>query len=129
MNPVIYVFVNKSLGMTAGKLAAQAAHAAAMSMAEENNENRMHWMADIHKTILVMEARDEQHLNNIDDYLIDRGVKPIKIIDEGVNEIDAHTITALATNVLNKDNEQVQQTMSTFKLYRDTIRIKLEIDR
>lgn len=125
MNPVIYVFINKSLGMSAGKLAAQAAHAVAMIPAEYSND----WISSPHRTILIMEARDENHIQNIEVYLSQRNVACYKIIDEGVNEIDPHVITAMATQVLNKDDTHTSMTMSTFKLYRDTIRIKLEVDR
>ncbi len=129
MNPVIYIFVNKSLNMSSGKVAAQAAHAAAMTVCEEDQEKRLQWLTAPHKTILVMEARNELHIMNIEKYLKDRGIKPVTIVDEGVNEIDAHTITALATNILSRDDEYTQQTMSTFRLFKEKIRITMEIDK
>lgn len=129
MNPVIYVFVNKSLGMTAGKLAAQAAHAVAMVMIDETEEARLQWRNGVHKTMLVMEAKDENHINNIERYLKERNVPCRVVVDEGVNEIDPHTITALATAILNKDDENVSKTFSTFSLYRDTVRVTLELDK
>lgn len=128
-NPTIYIFVNKGLGMSAGKLAAQASHAIAMVMLKASNDRCEDWLRAPHRTILVMEARDEQHLNNIYSYLFERSIGCEKIIDEGVNEIDPHVCTAIATDVLDKDDENTKLALSTFKLYRDTIRLKVEVDR
>lgn len=120
--PTIYIFMNKAFGMSAGKLAAQAAHAVARVPVGKE------WDAP-HRTILVMQARDEAHINNIMRYLDERSVKSYAIIDEGVNEIDPHVITALASQVVDKEDENINDTFSTFELYRDTVRISLEVDR
>lgn len=129
-NPTIYVFLNKSLGMTVGKASAQTAHAVARSMILLNDEkHRQKWLASPHQTVIVLEARDENHMKNIKDYLLERGLVTAEVIDEGVNEIDPHTWTALATRILNKDNENTAKALSSFSLYRDTIRVRLDIDR
>lgn len=129
-NPVIYVFLNKSLGMTVGKAAAQTAHAVTRSMILINDEkHRAKWLQSPHQTVIVLEARDENHMRNIRDYLDERGVPVAEVIDEGVNEIDPHTWTAMATPILNKDAEKTYKALSTFNLYRDTIRVRLDIDR
>jgi peptidyl-tRNA hydrolase len=127
MNPVIYIFLNKSLQMSVGKAAAQAAHA--IAMLRPTKEGADTWESSPHRTIIVLEARNEQHMKNIRAYLHERQVSTTRIIDEGANEIDPHTWTALATCILDKDAEYVQKTMSTFKLYRDTIKINLEVSR
>lgn len=129
MNPVVYIFMNKSLGMSSGKLAAQAAHAAAVVFNGSTGKQGEYWRAAPHKTILIMEARDDQHLHNISTYLLQRGINSQRVIDEGSNEVDPHSITALATEVLDKDDESLKQTMSTFKLYRDKLRLVMEVDR
>ena len=116
--PVIYVFVNKSLNMSGGKLAAQAVHAALM-VAFSNRMSPHSWTSSIHRTVLIMEARDENHIRNIQDYLIERVVFCQMIIDEGVNEIEPITITALATGILDKDDIDTDEIMSSFKLYKD----------
>lgn len=126
MNPVIYIFMNKSLNMSAGKLAAQAAHAAMRVGLRTDNGN---WIEHPHQTILVMEARDESHLRSISEYLAERNIMTYRVIDEGVNEIDPHVWTALATSVLDKDDENTQKALSTFSLYRDKVRVTLDIDR
>ena len=122
-NPTIYIFMNKSLGMSAGKLAAQAAHAAALV------DTRSNWLDNAHRTILVMQARDEAHIRSIKEYIGDRGFNSHIIIDEGVNEIDPHTVTALATDIVDRLDGHTQATFSTFELYSDTIRLSIEVDR
>lgn len=122
IRPTIYVFANKGLNMSAGKLAAQVGHAVACVDINEA------WLKP-HRTILVMEARDEGHLDNIMRYLADRGVHSHPVIDEGVNEIDPHVKTAVATQVVDKEEPEIQQIFSTFRTYRDKVRVTLEIDR
>lgn len=117
-NPTLYIFINKSLNMSSGKVASQAAHAAAYSMAANHQEDNNLWLQSIHKTVIVLEARDENHLRNIKDYLRLRGVNSEFIIDEGVNEIPTHTITALCTVFMDK-NQDADKLFSTFNLYKD----------
>lgn len=123
MNPIVYIFLNKSLHMSIGKAAAQAAHAA-MVVPDDNS-----WLDNPHRTIIVLEARDQAHLDNIGKYLEERGFATREIIDEGVNEIDPHVTTARCTKILDKDDENVKKTFSTFKLYCDPIKFTMEVDR
>lgn len=127
--PVIYIFLNKELNMTVGKASAQAAHAAAMSVINSPQESVSRWEDAVHRTVIVLEARNNEHLKNISEYLEQRRLHVLKIIDEGANEVDPHTWTALATQILEKENEHVEQTFSTFKLYRDAIRVVLEMEK
>lgn len=124
MNPVVYIFINKSLHMSAGKLGAQAAHAMAHAHLTDTN-----WWKKPHRTILIMEARDGEHMNSIQMYLLQREIPCNIVIDEGANEIDPHTPTALSTIVLNKDDAKIKKIMSTFKLYRDPIKVTMEVER
>lgn len=103
--------------MSAGKVAAQAAHAAAFSMAQNHVEDNDLWLHAINKTVIVLEARDEMHLRNIKDYLRLRSVQSEFIIDEGVNEVPSISITALATVFMEKD-EQADQLFRSFNLYK-----------
>lgn len=128
-NPVIYIFLNKSLGMSVGKASAQAAHAAVFASSESDEENRNLWRVSPHKTIIVLEARDEEHLRNIETYLRQRNFISNLIVDEGVNEIDPHTITALSTTILDKNSEDVSLTFSSFSLYKDLIKFSVEVAR
>lgn len=123
-NPTVYIWINKSLNMTVGKVAAQAAHAMAKVPMLSSQE---HWLSAPQQTVLVMQARDEAHMRNIEDYLLERYISSYRVIDEGVNETDPQVMTALATQVVDKD--EVQAIFSTFKVYRDTVRVRLEIDK
>lgn len=128
-NPIIYIFLNKSLGMSVGKAAAQAAHAAVFAAAQSDESKQQLWRISPHKTIIVLEARDEEHLRSISTYIEQRGFTSNMIVDEGVNEIDPHTITALSTEILDKNEDQVSLTFSTFKLYKDLVKLTLEVER
>lgn len=128
-NPVIYIFLNKSLHMSVGKASAQAAHAAVFAIAESDESEQQLWRVNPHKTIIVLEARDETHMRNISTYLRQRGIYTNMIVDEGVNEIDPHTITALSTNILDKNSEHISQSMSTFSLYKDLVKVSFEVEK
>lgn len=128
-NPVIYIFLNKSLGMSVGKSAAQSAHAAVFAAAASDESKQQLWRVSPHKTIIVLEARDEAHIRNISTYIEQRGFASNLIVDEGVNEIDPHTITALSTQILDKNDDSVSLTFSTFKLYKDLIKFNVEVER
>lgn len=131
-NPVIYIFLNKSLHMTVGKAAAQAVHATMMANTHPNminDESRKAWKDATHKTVIVLESRDEAHMKNTVEYLVERGINVYYVIDEGVNEIDPHTTTAMATPILEKDDEKTIKAMSTFKLYREVARFTMEFER
>lgn len=108
--------------MSVGKAAAQAAHAAAMV-------DTSNWPVHPVRTIIVLEARDEEHMNNIRRYLSERRIDLGTIVDEGANEIQPMSTTAMYSCVLDKNDEDIQKIMSQFKLYRDTIRISMEVDR
>lgn len=73
-----------------------------------------------------MEARDQQHLENIMAYLGERSIETYPVIDEGVNETDPHVMTAVATQIVDKDLPDVVDIFSTFKTYRDNYRVVLE---
>lgn len=130
MRPVLYMFVNKSLGMSAGKIAAQAAQAAVGAYLNSDDELRdLWWEIGQHHPTYVLEARDARHLIYIERYIEDRGFKTFLMIDEGMTEIDAIQPTALAAEIVDKDDLHVAATFSSFKLYRDTVRVTLELDR
>lgn len=115
----MYIFVNKGLGMSTGKAAAQAAHAAVEAYRVSSREMLAHWYVGLHYKKLVMEALDATHLMTIERYLNDRGFKTRLIIDEGMTEIPAHTATALGVEVVDKDLDHVRATFQEFKLYRE----------
>lgn len=51
------------------------------------------------------------------------------MLDEGMTEIDPIVPTVLSVAIVDKKDAHTAATFSTFKLYRDTVRVSLEIDR
>jgi PTH2 family peptidyl-tRNA hydrolase len=126
---VMYIFINKGLGMSAGKIAAQAAHAAVEAYRISTPDRISKWYEGGHYTKLVMQATNADHISTIERYLKARGVKTALIIDEGRTEIAPHQITALGCEVVDKDEADTEAIFSSFELYRDKVRISLEVDK
>lgn len=132
MNAVMYIVLRspESLPMSTGKAAAQAAHAAVEAYRLTDPDSNLHrdWYVANHYTKIVLQADD---LIIAQEYLEARGIKTTLIIDEGRTEFDGKlTATALGCALVNKDNRHIQETFSTFKLYKDPIRppVILEVD-
>lgn len=89
-NGKMYVVVNKELGMSTGKTAAQVAHAVA----------RLD--VGVPKTMIVLEGTTEQ-IHNLDTYLERMSVPHHMYIDEGVNEVRPMSATALAYGMVADD--------------------------
>lgn len=127
INPVQYIILNKCLDMSTGKAAAQAAHASVEGVrvsAKEPGENPWDahivnlWYRGKHYAKVVLETTDDMH--TVKHYLEERGIKAVLIIDEGRTEFDGGlTATAIGTEILNKNDTNVQATMSGFGLYKD----------
>ena len=84
MNPIQYIFLNKELSMSVGKAAAQAVHACMMANVHLiTAEDRKTWSAAVHKTVIILEARNEAHMKSIAEYLREREVWTYRVIDEG----------------------------------------------
>lgn len=124
----MYLFLNKGLGMSTGKSAAQAGHAAVeayrISCRREGGvltETRLvnRWYMGGHYMKLVMQCRDADHLRDTERYLADRGFQSVLILDEGHTEVDPITPTALGVEIVDKDQPHVSKTFGTFDLYRD----------
>jgi PTH2 family peptidyl-tRNA hydrolase len=119
MKPVMYIFANRGLGMSPGKLAAQVAHAAVEAYRISVPALLEEWYKGGHYTKLVMLARDTEHLYTIERYLQERHVNTKLIIDEGRTEIAAHSPTALGVEVVDKDNPVIAATFESFQTYRE----------
>jgi PTH2 family peptidyl-tRNA hydrolase len=120
----MYLFVNKDLNMSPGKIAAQVAHAAVEAYVKSDPVKRSQWrLPEMHYTKLVMEARNEQHIETIKKYLEDRGLQTVRIIDEGLTEIAPHQVTALGVEVVDKD--EVGDMFASFNLYRPELNINI----
>jgi PTH2 family peptidyl-tRNA hydrolase len=123
-NLVMYLVANKGLGMSGGKLAAQAAHAAVRAAllsldCDNGNPKRATEWLDQGETKIVLEARDTEHLLSVREYIERAGFKTHLVIDEGRTEVPSHSPTVLGVEVLDKDDEKVKFTFSSFKLYKD----------
>lgn len=119
MRTVMYIFLNKGLGMSTGKSAAQVAHAAVEAFRVSDTRLVEEWYVGGHYTKVIMEAEDEQHLHAIKYYVEKRGFKTELIVDEGRSEVRPHTATALGVEIVDKDDPHVTRTFESFKTYRD----------
>ncbi len=126
---VMYIFINKGLRMSSGKIAAQASHAAVEAYRISSKEKLAKWYEGGHYTKLVMQATDAENIRTIERYLNDRGVKTALIIDEGRTEVSPHSITALGCEVVDKDEGDTEAIFSEFQLYKDTVRVVVELDK
>ncbi len=116
----MYIFINKGLGMSTGKAAAQASHAAVEAFRKSAPALVDAWLLGGHYKKLVMEADDSDELANVGGYLDDRGFDPEWIYDEGLTEFDGRLRhTAIGVPIVDKDDPNVAATFSTFRLYTD----------
>jgi PTH2 family peptidyl-tRNA hydrolase len=146
MKPAMYIFINKGLRMSPGKIAAQAGHAAVEAAllscpyTDHHNspgtyaprEGRQElwdaWRLGLHYAKYVMEARDSEHLRDIERYLNDRRFRTALIIDEGHTEIDPIVPTALGVALVDKDDPHTEATFSSFSLYKEPRPVEARID-
>lgn len=121
LRPALYLFVNKGLRMSAGKIAAQVAQAVTGTLMATDPPKVVEWWRGPghHHAVYVMEARDTEHIGYIERYLNDRGYTTYLMIDEGMTEIDPITPTVLGVEIVDKEDEDVAATFSIFKLYKE----------
>lgn len=98
-NPVMYVVINGSLEMSPGKAAAQAVHAAMLL----SMKSKIDFVSSYKRTVIVLEAKDATQIQNLCTYLDEADVDTDYYIDEGMNEVDAFSTTALAAYVGNDE--------------------------
>lgn len=122
IRPVRYIFINKSLHMTGGKLGAQVGHACELALLDEPKDSNLHrlYFRGGHYTKVVLDGTDTSTMQNLVKYLEDRDFPVVTIYDEGHTEVDPMSFTAIATHVLDKENAHVRETFSTFSLYKET---------
>lgn len=113
-NPIIYIILNGSLNMSAGKAAAQAAHAIAALQKYNGIDD---FTIETKRTILVLEAKDKNQIDNLERYLAEMGIPVASYIDEGVNEVDAYSTTALAAGPIDSENKDCRGVFVDFPLY------------
>lgn len=118
IDAVMYIFVNRGLHMSAGKLGAQSAHAAVEAYRSSDPKLVKRWYDSGH-TKLILQARNSETLQTIERSLNEHGLKTFPIIDEGRTEIDPNQFTALGVEIVDKSDEYVQNIFNTFQLYRE----------
>lgn len=154
MKPARYIFLNKSLGMSPGKIAAQAAHAETLAVADyftryhnrcdpslpchdlASNEwaEAQHtlwrkWFGGGHYVKYVMECADTNAVFSTERYLNERGFKTYLVIDEGRTEDTYMVPTAFAVELVDKDDQRVSSIFSTFRLYREKSISTVQLDQ
>lgn len=112
-NPVIYVVLNGELKMTAGKAVAQAVHAAMMQSANAHGD----FLSDYERTVVVLEANNTQQLLNLYTYLDETEVEANYYIDEGRNEVDAYSVTALVAGPIAHEDKELRDIFAPFPLF------------
>lgn len=133
MKPARYIFLNRGLGMSAGKCAAQAAHAETLAAHDyfmqhydhdltwTENQEALYakWYGDGHYAKYVMTASDATQMFTIKHYLEERGFKCYMVVDEGHTEDTYFVPTALAVELVDKDDERITSIFGEFRMYRD----------
>jgi peptidyl-tRNA hydrolase len=128
--PARYIFLNQDLAMSPGKCAAQAAHAETLAAHDfyEGTENRSwwvdqaelyeKWLGDGHYAKYVMKAEDSTQMYTIERYLKDRGFKTYMVVDEGRTEGTYLVPTAMAVELVDKDDERTASIFQVFRSYK-----------
>lgn len=113
-NPYLYVVLNGELNMSAGKAAAQTAHA----VASLHHYYGLHeFSKEVQRTVIVLEAKNQAQLLNLEDYLFKLDIPAASYTDEGVNEVDPYSVTALAVGPIDSVDEWQREVLSMFPLY------------
>ena len=120
-NPLIYIVLNGELKMSPGKAAAQAVHAG-MMLSHISNSN---FTSEYKRTVIVLEAKNAEQIKNLDEYLSQADIDADFYIDEGVNEVDAFSVTALAAGVFEADDEESRKIFEGFPLYNGHTTLRL----
>lgn len=110
-NPRIYVVLNGELEMSPGKAAAQAVHSVMLL----NGNSKQDFVSDYLRTVIVVEAKNAEQIRNLAIYLDEASIDSDYYIDEGANEVDAYSVTALAAFV--GDNEEDYEKFESFPLF------------
>jgi PTH2 family peptidyl-tRNA hydrolase len=110
----MYIFINSDLGMSPGKVAAQASHAAVEAYRISNDTLVEDWYNGGHYTKLVMDGGNSSTLLIIERYLKERDFKVKLIIDEGRTEIARFSPTALGVEVVDRDDPHTAATFESF---------------
>lgn len=109
-NPVVYIVLNGELNMSPGKAAAQAVQASKMISGD-------HFTDSYKRTVIVLEAKNGEQIRNLHEYLKTADIYSKYYIDEGKNEVDAYSITALAVYPISHDDTPKREIFEDFPLF------------
>ena len=115
MKYVMYIFVNKSLGMSAGKMAVQVGHAVVYALDISTLDVVHEWRNNMQIKV-VLEAKDETELKQIESELGNVGILTREVHDAGLTEIAPDSFTALAVQIV--DKEKHKETFREYKTYK-----------
>lgn len=96
------IIVNKKLGMSQGKIAAQVAHAAVNATQKADHDIVERWMRYGHCKI-VLQVETPQEIVDLKEQADQLQLPTALIVDEGLNEIPTDSITALAIGPYTND--------------------------
>ncbi len=113
-NPFIYIFINGELKMSAGKATAQAVHALAEL---SNHQGLSPFASQTKRTVIVLEAKNQQQIDNLQAYLSELEIDAATYIDEGHNEVEAYSVTAMAVGPIDEDDFEKRDIFAAFPLY------------
>lgn len=125
--------------MSAGKCAAQGAHAETLAMHDYFNcthhvhelddasrrwvndqcELYSNWFGYGHYAKYIMKADDSTQMHTINHYIRARGFRAYLVVDEGHTEDTWMVPTALAVELVDKDDERTVEVFSNFRMYRE----------
>jgi peptidyl-tRNA hydrolase len=129
VRPTIYIFLNKSLHMSVGKAASQAAHATIKAVQISSDAMLKSYNESPHQTVITLGADDDKHIDHIVTYLSQRNFKCSKVVDEGITEVKPFSVTALVSEIVDKEDIITKMTFSSFKKYEDVVRFIAEVRR
>ena len=99
MNPIMYILVNRSLGMSIGKTAAQVGHAVINAYQISDPALRYYWDTHSYPKI-ILGAKDSEEMW---DFVAEAKLKCFNVIDEGRTEIKKDSYTATGFEIVDKE--------------------------
>lgn len=132
-NPTMYFFVNKSLNMNPGKVAAQIAHAQEELMwdvltCDKNAiEKYKKLMNQNPRTVIVLDAKDSEELYKISSYLSSCEIRSGIYVDEKGEDYLLEP-TVLATDYVDKEDPRTKIIFDNFPLYRSYLNHLVECE-
>ena len=99
--------------MSSGKACSQTTHAVVML----NEKSKSDFMSDTKRTVIVLEAKSAEQIKNLATYLGESRIDCTCYIDEGINEVDAYSVTVLAVGPIESADEEKREIFESFPLF------------